>query len=226
VQGHAIELCLSLQSRWVYDCPDFEEFNIFYEDGKGNAGLDAESLKQADEHGVSIKNSRDDRFTLVMIPEETVQLPSLLARSTVGPDVDQQQFVAQRSVVEEQAITMTRSLGDFYAHRHGLTWQPDVRIMPLTKIMHNKWQHPLLMLASDGVWDLWGFDEVSEQLVSPRNALSSATMRKRADSFFETTRNRGQEWFDESADNLTGVLVDLSPALNAITSMQDQKPSR
>jgi len=30
------------------------------------------------------------------------------------------------TTIEEQAITMTRSLGDFYAHEYGVTHKPEV----------------------------------------------------------------------------------------------------
>ena len=84
--------------KFVYDCPDFEEFDIFCRDARGLAQLDADALhqadeltltltltlalalaltqtltlaltpSQADEHNVMLKNPRDDRFTLVIIP--------------------------------------------------------------------------------------------------------------------------------------------------------------
>ena len=91
------------QLKWVYDCPDFEEFNIFSDTGPGGAArLDEDNLKTADEHGVMIKNSREDRFTLLVIPEEELDLPALAA--TPAP-----QGAAQKTLVEEQAITMSRS---------------------------------------------------------------------------------------------------------------------
>ena len=60
--------------KFVYDCPDFEEFDIFSDNAAGNAQLDADALRQADEHNVMLKNPRDDRFTLVIIPGETIKL--------------------------------------------------------------------------------------------------------------------------------------------------------
>ena len=54
--------------KFVYDCPDFEEFDIFSNNAAGKAQLDADALRQADEHNVMLKNPRDDRFTLLAIP--------------------------------------------------------------------------------------------------------------------------------------------------------------
>ena len=109
-----------------------------------------------------------------------------------------------------QAIGMTRSLGDFYAHRHGVICEPEVRALPIASITQRGWKDTLMLLASDGVWDLWGFDEVSTELVSPTNG-NTVAMKQRADKFFEATRAKGNEYFGESADNLTGVLVNLAP---------------
>ena len=135
-----------------------------------------------------LKNPRDDRFTLVIIPGETIKLEAQ-AGGGDGASVT-------TTVVEEQAITMTRSLGDFYAHHHGVTWEPETRVLPIDRIAQRKWREPLLMLASDGVWDLWGFDEVAEQLISPDNSDPSL-MALRAADFCEKTRAKGCHYFDE-----------------------------
>ena len=172
--------------KFVYDCPDFEEFDIFSNDARGRAQLDADALRQADEHNVMLKNPRDDRFTLVIIPSETIQLAA----------VQESGEAASSTLVEEQAITMTRSLGDFYAHHHGVTWEPETSVMPIARIAEKQWRQPSLMLASDGVWDLWNYNEVVDELVSPENA-DPARMAKRAADFCEETRSKGCQYFDE-----------------------------
>ena len=43
-------------------------------------------------------------------------------------------------------ISMTRSIGDFYAHIIGMSTEPDVRV-------HDTDSIPMVMIASDGVWD-------------------------------------------------------------------------
>ena len=197
--------------KFVYDCPDFEEFDIFSRDARGRAQLDADALRQADEHNVMLKNPRDDRFTLVIIPSETIKVAALPG----GPGGGEE----HSTMVEEQAITMTRSLGDFYAHHHGVTWEPETSVMPLTQIAERKWRQPSLMLASDGVWDLWNYNEVVDELVSPDNA-DPARMAKRAADFCEDTRSKGCQYFDEAADNLTGVLVNLDGVVYATNSSQ------
>ena len=102
---------------------------------------------------------------------------------------------------------MTRPLGDFYAHEYGVTAAPEVRTIPLAQV---RLSHPALLLASDGVWDIWDYDEVAAQLVPATGLGSLDAMRERAARFCEATRATGFKYFGERADNLTGVLVNLS----------------
>ena len=193
--------------RFVYDCPDFEEFNIFERDANGVAILSTEGLRLADEHQCMHKNSREDRFTLLAIPEMPVELPAM-------PSLGGRRGAAQTAMIEEQAITMTRSLGDFYAHHHGVSWEPEVKTLPLRAIDASVHASPHLYLASDGVWDLWEFDEVAEALVPPsqQGAAGQAgaqQVERLAAALIESTRARSNDYYGESADNLTGVLVRL-----------------
>ena len=64
------------------------------------------------------------------------------------------------------------------------------QVMPLSRIAERKWRQPCLMLASDGVWDLWNYNEVVDELVSPENA-DPARMARRAADFCEDTRSKG-----------------------------------
>ena len=108
---------------------------------------------------------------------------------------------------------MTRSLGDLYAHHHGVIPTPTIATFDLAALPPHMAgpRAPLLLLASDGVWDLWSFDEVAEQLVpGGPGCLAAETLQGRAALFCEVTRQKGAEYFDEYADNLTGILVDLT----------------
>lgn len=202
--------------KFVYDCPDLEEFPIFGM-RSGEAYLDLESRRLADEHDVMFKNSRDDRFTLVVIPEEQIELPPLppgACRAAHMRASRECACKAQKTLVEEQMITMTRSLGDFFAHEYGVTYEPEINVLQLPSLKQRGLRSPYLLLASDGVWDLWNFDEVCEALVPAAPSATTkpseqADMETRAANFFEATRAKGADYFGESADNLTGVLVDL-----------------
>ena len=67
-------------------------------------------------------------------------------------------------------------------------------------------------LCSDGVWDLMDEREVGEVLWPAEAAADGSAWQRiegRAATLCEAARARGSEWFGESADNLTGVLIDL-----------------
>ena len=133
---------------------------------------------------------------------------------------------------------MTRSLGDFYAHHHGVTHEPELRTLSLRALVERRVPFTHLYLASDGVWDLWGFDEFAERLlpserpvVQPRPAeaadATAARMRARHAEVIEETRAKGESWYGEAADNLTGVWLCMpNPPPSASSSVPPSPVAR
>jgi serine/threonine protein phosphatase PrpC len=112
---------------------------------------------------------------------------------------------ANVAVLEEHHIAMTRSLGDFTAHTCGVSAEPQVRTVELPSLCTEKrWARVALLVASDGVWDMWGHDEIVDHLLPVGGEGKEALMLGGA--FAEATRARSADYFEESADNLTGVL--------------------
>jgi len=209
--------------RFVYDCPDFEEFEIFELDtATGGARLSTDGLANADAHECMTKNVRNDRFTLLAIPEEALELGAL-------PSMPPPAGLAQKTLVDEQAITMTRSLGDFYAHHHGVTSEPELRTISLRALGDAAAPYSHIYLGSDGVWDLWGFDEFANRLLPPTASpqLDATAMGARHDAVLEETRAIGLKWYGERADNLTGVWVELplpSPVADPLPAASREPP--
>ena len=95
----------------------------------------------------------------------------------------------RQATVEEHSIAMTRSLGDFYAHTVGVSCLPDVRVVQLEEVLReHQWDRCSLLLASDGVWDLWKYDEVAD-LTVPK---TSRALLSTAGAFCELTRAKVQ----------------------------------
>ena len=90
------------------------------------------------------------------------------------------------------------------AHGFGVSCVPEVARLELESLAARGWRGVQLLLATDGVWDLWEHGAMAERVTSGGEELSSL-----ATSLCEETRGRGVEYFDESADNLTGVIIDL-----------------
>jgi len=198
-----MKACPDAGLRFVYDCPDGELFDIFTTGSDGITCLDREAEKKADDHGCAVKNCRGELMTVVIIPESEIELPSAVVKE--GPT---------RAVVDEQNIAMTRSLGDFYAHHHGVTWEPELRVLESADLLELPFHRPHLLLASDGVWDLWAFNDVAAALLPTDEAIID---EESIAAFCEATRAQGADYFDESADNLTGILVDLSYLIDLLS---------
>jgi len=206
--------------RFVYDCPDFEQFDIFLPAGApdGMPRKDRDAEKLADKHECSVKNSRGDLFTVVNVPEMHLRL----TLGTDGTSLAADESAGVETLVDEQAITMTRSLGDFYAHHHGVSCEPQLRTLDLAELRSRGLCAPRLVLASDGLWDLWTFEEVAHNLMAAKQRAQPACgaeagpsggdcpLRPVVTELCEVTRARGADYFGEGADNLTGIVVDLS----------------
>lgn len=90
------------------------------------------------------------------------------------------------------------------AHGFGVSCEPEVARLELESLAARGWRGVRLLLATDGVWDLWEHGALAERVTSGGEELSALGR-----SLCEETRARGAAYFQESADNLTGVIVDL-----------------
>jgi len=224
--------------RFVYDCPDDVLIDIFTT-ASGSPALDVEAARRADrEHQCAVKNARGELVSVLVVPEGQMASPPADAKSAGGAwaaaaaeameaaapgtaeaatpavvdakvaDAKVAAAAGEAATVEEHSIAMTRSLGDFYAHHFGIISEPEIRTIDLDRFLSaNGWVCCTLHLASDGVWDLWSFAEVGDMLLPP----TSRPVLAIAASFCEATRAKGEDYFGESADNLTGLVVPLRP---------------
>jgi len=177
---------------FVYDVHDLIESGKtdqcrIFKKSAGQWELDVRSKRLAEVHGTPAKNARGD-------------LPAIL----LTPDQDAPPY----STMEPQSLAMTRSIGDFYMHSFGITWRPEVISVDLAE-QCAELEHLTLILCSDGVWDLWEYEDVFQAISSPpqRGTQSLAAAKK----FFEGSVTRGAEMFEDTADNMTGLVVYLNP---------------
>ena len=151
--------------------------------------LDARAHMRAKLQGALPKNVRGDLPAVIITPKD-----------------DGESGGRQRS---PQHLAMTRSIGDFYMQTFGITWRPEVITVDLAEVLDSLSSISLL-IASDGIWDLWESEEAFAAIVQPRVAASSAQqLQSRANAFFEESLRRGHEMFGEAADNLTAIVVHL-----------------
>ena len=154
--------------------------------------IDEEALALAHELGTPVKNVRGE-------------LPALLHTPMGDPD---------HAEMEPQSLAVTRALGDFYMHTFGVTWMPEVVSIDLG-VKAAELSALTLVLASDGVWDLWEGPEAFRMVArAPKgwgtkpNASPPTTQ---AHAFFKACVAKGEECFGNLADNLTGIVVYLHP---------------
>ena len=62
-----------------------------------------------------------------------------------------------RTGIPHISIAMTRTIGDAYAQPYGITWEPSINIytIPAATVY-------TIVIASDGLWDVWHFDKMAE----------------------------------------------------------------
>jgi len=98
-------------------------------------------------------------------------------------------------------LANTRSLGDFYAHQYGLTWEPEVNIERLPAGVDYG-----VIVASDGVWDTWEYLDVVGWL----NSVAGKLNQQQVDQFLQKTKECATQLFRNPLvvdDSSVGVIL-------------------
>jgi len=175
--------------KFVYDVPgliDEGKAPDIFKKGPGGWEVSTGAKRKAEVHGAMAKNARGDLPAILLTPDED---------PTYGE-------------IEPQSLAMTRSIGDFYMQTFGVTWKPEVLSVDLSEV-GSKLDHLTLILASDGVWDLWEYEDVFQSISCP--PAPKGQELEVAHTFFQKSVERGAEMFDDTADNMTGIVVYLNP---------------
>jgi len=157
---------------------------IFTQTASGEWELAPATLEKAKKLGCGMKTERGDLAAVIMTPED--------------------------GKFSQMMLGVTRSIGDFYHQSYGVTWRPEVVVKDLREeCLKNSAAGAVLIVASDGVWDHWGFEDAMAELVLPSAGPPNAplTNKKHVIDFFERTRYKGEETFGDGADNLTGIVA-------------------
>eukprot|EP00392_Amoebophrya_sp_AT5.2_P016052 g16291.t1 len=95
------------------------------------------------------------------------------------------------------ALNMSRVFGDLHAHKQGVTWMPDVRLLDAKK-------GDVLCVATDGVWDV--FEDVEE--LGPY--LASDTEETTAAAIARAAKERWNKQLDDGFhDDITCIVMEL-----------------
>ena len=154
--------------RHPYDCP-----LVFL----SKSGLrDLNYVDRPWSHGLHPSNVRDEPATYAVTPKHVVR--------------------------DRLCIAVTRTLGDFYGHQFGLTSVPSIGVKQLVISERGDGDHPLaaesftIVLASDGVWDCWKYEEFHAYVDNLRYG-KQLTIREACEATLEQTIHRAVSLFGE-----------------------------
>lgn len=138
----------------------------------------------------------------------------LVKAKEIAPDKDSPPLVIWRVYPREgteDSLAMTRALGDFsYKRKEGLSVEEQMIIPVPEVILHTRAaSDEYLVLACDGVWDVFTNEEmalfVQEHVNTSRNSKKETYLAELADDIVKESMRKG------SRDNITALVVRLRP---------------
>ncbi len=119
--------------------------------------------------------------------------------------------------MHQSALAFTRSLGDFHMHKYGVICEPHVKEYS-ADVLYDKdqWGNfsvACLIVCSDGIWDNWHYDEVSNYFINDSTVQSVHEMgscEHIVTKFMEENGTRARKNFGHQADNATIVASYIS----------------
>jgi len=132
--------------------------------------------------------------------------------------------VTPRCITKDSTcIAMTRALGDFYAHQFGLTWEPPISVKKLEPGIEY-----LILLASDGVWDCWKYNDlhlfVNDNLYSKKLSLTQAGDTALNESIHRAITNFGSRHYDDAALVMWQLPTSSSSSSSSVSSPSPIQP--
>lgn len=94
---------------------------------------------------------------------------------------------------DEIRIAMTRSIGDFYGEKYGLSHTPAVTFKKAAK-------NSIICVASDGLWDNWKYEDFSSYLTKLKkdNSVESVLSETMTETMKRGTSNFGKKNVDDT----------------------------
>jgi len=125
----------------------------------------------------------------------------------------------------QDALAFTRSIGDLHLQAYGVSHRPEIGWVDLLSYTvtppgastpsPTAVSGPIVLCAcSDGVWDNWKFEDVSNFLLHPGRvefALKHETSQACCVDLMQANLERARVNFGSSADNMTAVLAYMVP---------------
>ena len=123
----------------------------------------------------------------------------------------------------KESVASTRTMGDFFLNTYGVSAKPQIMTFDLAQCLEQT-DTACLVIASDGVWDVWINDHVNKFVMDP-SCLRAVTndlemgAQKVADAFIKRTVMFGQKYFKGNADNASAIVAYFTKVLPQVESV-------
>jgi len=113
-----------------------------------------------------------------------------------------------------EQLAFTRTLGDFQLQKYGVSHLPEIKSIDLDKLFKKVTSPLCIVIASDGVWDNWLYEDVTkfitesnrvEKVFTDKNGCQEIT-----DEFMKLNQEKARTNFGNTADNATSIIVYIS----------------
>jgi len=126
-------------------------------------------------------------------------------------------IVTPRNSEVQESLAVTRALGDFPMQSCGLTSVPDVFEVDISNVLdecapvggESSSNFGVIILGSDGIWDNWTFEQVSNFFINPdraEKAFRVGSGEEQIEEFMQLNLQKGKRNFGGDADNATGIV--------------------
>ena len=153
---------------FAYDIDGDTLLEVFAVSEAGEVDVDRHAEKQVEEAGVGFKNARGERPTAL--------------------------FAVETESYCQFQLGVTRSLGDFYLQHFGVSWEPAVSCIDLFDVA-GQLSQVTLVVASDGLWDLWQYKDVLQYSLGKPPPTGTAEVFAPLGALVEETRKQGEQLF-------------------------------
>ena len=204
---------------FAYDIDGNTLLEVFAVSDAGEVDVDRDAEKEVEAQGVGFKNARGERPTAIFALETSEYCQYQLGVTRSLGDFYLQHFGVSWEPAVRRQPPLPAPPDRQAPARRARTWtllrrplrrppppRPQVSCIDLFDVA-SQLSQVTLVLASDGLWDLWQYKDVLQYSLGKPPAKGTAEVLTPLQALVEATRSQGEELFGEQADNITAVVV-------------------
>ena len=209
---------------FAYDIDGDTLLEVFAVSEAGEVDVDRHAEKQVEEAGVGFKNARGERPTALFAVETESYCQFQLGVTRSLGDFYLQHFgvswePAVRCIDTSRPLPTAVAASPPHAVTASTTYGCSLHHLRLQVScidlfdVAGQLSQVTLVVASDGLWDLWQYKDVLQYSLGKPPPTGTAEVFAPLGALVEETRKQGEELFGEQADNITAIVVccDIKP---------------